>query len=134
MACFDSGFLFKLYWPEPNSQAAFALLQNYLPPAFLSRFNEIEILHVARRKTLLKDASGQPLLTAAQYQAGLAFFEHHLQAGALGFLEVDHDEVFEAAADLSKKHSLHKLVRTADLLHVALMQFGFDHFVTADRQ
>jgi predicted nucleic acid-binding protein len=133
-AYFDSGFLFKLYWPEPNSQAAYALLQNYQPPALLSRFNEVEILHVAQRKTLLKGPSGQPLLTRAQHQAGQALFEQHLRTGALGFLEVDYDEVFDVAADLSKQHGLTKLVRTADLLHVALMEFGFDHFVTADRQ
>ena len=61
-------------------------------------------------------------------------FEQHLQAGQLGFLDVDYDEVFDAAADLSKKHGLITPVRTADLLHVAMMEFGFDHFVTSDRQ
>ena len=133
-AYFDSGFLFKLYWPESNSRAAFALLQQYEPPALLSRFNELEILHVARRKTWLRNASGQLLLTKPQYQAGLALFEHHLQSGQLGFLEVDYDEVFDGVAELSRKHGLTQPVRTADLLHVAMMEFGFDHFVTADHQ
>ena len=133
-AYFDSGFLFKLYWPEPNSPAAFSLLQQYDPPALLSRFNEIEILHVARRKTWLRNPSGQVLLTMPQYHAGLALFEQHFQSGQLGFLEVDYDEVFDAVAALSSKHGLNQPVRTADLLHVAMMEFGFDHFVTADNQ
>ena len=111
-----------------------ALLRHYQPPALLSRLNEVEILHVARRETLLKDATGQPLLTAAQYQAGLALFERHIQNGVLGFVDMDHDEVFDAAVELSRKHGLSKLVRTADLLHIAMMEFGFDEFVTADRQ
>lgn len=131
---FDSGFLFKLYWPEPNSPAAYTLLQQYEPPALLSRFNEIELLHVARRKTWLRNVAGRPLLTLPQFQAGLALFEQHLQTGQLGLLEVDYNEVFDAAAALSKQHGLAQPVRTADLLHVAMMDFGFDQFVTADRQ
>ena len=133
-AYFDSGFLFKLYWPEPNSAAAFTLLQHYDPPALLSRFNEVEILHVARRKTWLRSAAGQPLLTNPQYQAGLGLFEQHLQSGQLGLLDVDYDEAFDVAVALSKQYGLAQPVRTADLLHVAMMEFGFDHFVTADRQ
>jgi predicted nucleic acid-binding protein len=109
-------------------------LQRYQTPALLSRFNEVELLHVARRKTWLRDANGRPLLTLAQHQAGLALFEKHLQTGQLGFLEMDYHEVFDGAVELSKKHGLLKPVRTADLLHVAMMEFGFDHFVTADRQ
>ena len=64
----------------------------------------------------------------------MRLFEQHLEAGTLGFLEVDYDEVFDVAADISKKLGLTKLIRTADLLHVAIMEFGFDLFVTADRQ
>ena len=133
-AYFDSGFRFKLYWPEPNSPAAYTLLQAYDPPTLLSRFNEIEILHVARRKTWLRDASGKPLLAIPQYQAGLALFEQPLQAGQLGLLDVDYDEVFDVALTLSRQHGLAQPVRTADLLHVAMLEFGFDCFVTADRQ
>jgi predicted nucleic acid-binding protein len=133
-AYFDSGFLFKLYWPEANSAAAFTLLQQYDPPALLSRFNEIEMLHVARRKTWLRDAAGQPLLAVAQYQAGLILFEQHLQTGQIGFIDADYDEVFDTANELSRKYGLTQSVRTADLLHVAMMEFGFDHFVTGDRQ
>ncbi|MGO9200353.1 MAG: type II toxin-antitoxin system VapC family toxin [Limisphaerales bacterium] len=133
-AYFDSGFLFKLYWPEANSPAAFALLQQYDPPALLSRFNEIEMLHVARRKTRLRDADGIPLLTTAQYQAGLALLQQHLETGQIGFIDVDYNEVFDIVAELSRKHGFTQPVRTADLLHVAMMELGFDQFVTGDRQ
>jgi hypothetical protein len=61
---FDSGFLFKLYWREPNSPAAFAMLQKFQPPLVMSRFNEIEMLHVARRKTWMVGPSGVPQMTA----------------------------------------------------------------------
>jgi hypothetical protein len=132
-AYFDSGFLFKLYWPEVNSPAAFAMLQQYDPPALLSRFNETEMLHVARRKTWLRDATGQPLPTVAQYQAGLALFEQHLRTGQIGFIDVAYNEVFDAADELSRTFGLSQPFRTADLLHVARMELGFDHFVTGDR-
>ncbi len=57
-----------------------------------------------------------------------------MQSGQLGFLEADYDEVFDVVAELPKKHGLTQPIRTADLLHVAMMEFGFDRFVTADRQ
>jgi predicted nucleic acid-binding protein len=131
---FDSGFLFKFYWREPNSLAALAMLLKFRPPLVLSRFNEIEILHVARRKAWLIGPGGAPQMTTVQFQAGLSLFEHGLKTGVLARLEVDFDEVFDVAADLSRKFGQTIPVKTADLLHVAMMEFGFDEFVTADKQ
>lgn len=133
-AYFDSGFLFKLYWQEANTPAAQTIVLQYQPPILLSRFNEVEMLHVARRKTWLLGTTGQPMLTAAQFQVGLALLEQDLANGIVARLEVDYEEVFDAALELSKKHGLTIPVKTADLLHVAMMEFGFDDFVTADRQ
>jgi predicted nucleic acid-binding protein len=133
-AYFDSGFLFKLYWQETNTAAAQAIVQQYQPPILLSRFNEVEMLHVARRKIWLLGPSGQPLLTPAQFQAGLTLFEQDLAARILAYLEVEYDGVFDAALELSRKHGQTIPVKTADLLHLAIMEFGFDHFVTADKQ
>ena len=133
-AYFDSGFLFKLYWQEANTPDAQAIVLQYTPPIVLSRFNEVEILHVARRKTWLLGPAGQPLLSPAQFQAGLALFEQDLASGILARLEVDYDEVFDVALELSRKHGQTIPVKTADLLHVAMMEFGFDDFVTADKQ
>ncbi len=131
---FDSGFLFKLYWREANSPAALAMLQKFRPPVVMSRFNEIEMLHVARRKTWIIGPGGVPQMTPAQFQAGLSLFEQGLQTGVLARLEVDYDEVFDVASDLSNKFGQTIPVKTADLLHVAMMEFGFDEFVTADKQ
>lgn len=64
-AYFDSGFLFKLYWQEANTPAAQAIVFQYQPPILLSRFNEVEMLHVARRKTWLLGPTSQPLLSAS---------------------------------------------------------------------
>jgi len=133
-AYFDSGFLFKLYWQEANTPAAQALVQNYQPPILLSRFNEVEMLHVGRRKTWLLGPAGQPILTAAQFQAGLALLEQDLANGIVARLEADYEEVFDAALELSRKHGQTIPVKTADLLHVAMMEFGFDDFVTSDKQ
>ena len=133
-AYFDSGFLFKLYWQEANTPAAQAIVLNYQPPILLSRFNEVEMLHVARRKTWLLGPTGQPSLTAAQFQAGLTLLEQDLASGIVARLEVDYEEVFDAALELSRKHGQNIPVKTADLLHVAMMEFGFDDFITADRQ
>ncbi len=133
-AYFDSGFLFKLYWQEGNTPAAQAIVLNYQPPILMSRFNEVEMLHVARRKTWLLGPTGQPSLTAAQFQAGLTLLEQDLASGIVARLEVDYEEVFDAALELSRKHGQTIPVKTADLLHVAMMEFGFDDFITADRQ
>jgi len=133
-AYFDSGLLFKLYWREANTPAAQALVQRYSPPILLSRFNEVEMLHVARRKTWLLGPAGQPLLSATQFQAGLSLFEQDLAAGVLARLLIDYDDVFNKALELSHQHGQTCPVKTADLIHVALMEFGFDHFVTADKQ
>lgn len=133
-AYFDSGFLFKLYWQEANTSAAQAIVLQYAPPILLSRFNEVEILYVARRKTWLTGPTNQPLLSAAQFQAGLALFEQDLTNGILARLEVNYDEVFDVVLDLSRRHGQTLPVKTADLLHVAMMEFGFDDFVTADKQ
>ena len=133
-AYFDSGFLFKLYWQEANTPAAQALLVQYEPPILLSRFNEVEVLHVARRKTWLLGSSGNPLLSVAQFQAGMALWEQDMANGILAYLDIDYDEVFDAALELSRKYGQTIPVKTADLLHVAMMEFGFDDFVTADRQ
>jgi hypothetical protein len=133
-AYFDSGFLFKLYWQEANTPAAQAIVFQYQPPMLLSRFNEVEMLHVARRKTWLIGPTGQPLLSAIQFQAGLALFEQDLAAGIAARLEVDYEEVFDVALELSKKFGQTTPVKTADLMHVAMMEFGFDQFVTADQQ
>ena len=133
-AYFDSGFLFKLYWREANTPAAQTIVQRYAPPILLSRFNEVEMLHVARRKIWLRDANGQPLLSPAQFQAGLTLFEQDLANGILARLDVNYDEVFDVAQELSRQHGQTIPVKTADLLHVAMMEFGFDDFVTADKQ
>jgi len=133
-AYFDSGLLFKLYWQEPNTPAAQTIVLQYQPPILLSRFNEVEMLHVARRKTWLRGPTGQPLLTAAQFQAGLTLLEQDPANGIVARLEVDYEEAFDAALELSRKHGQTIPVKTADLLHVAMMEFGFEHFVTADKQ
>jgi len=126
--------LFKLYWQEPNTPAAQTIVLQYQPPILLSRFNEVEMLHVARRKTWLRGPTGQPLLTAAQFQAGLTLLEQDPANGIVARLEVDYEEAFDAALELSRKHGQTIPVKTADLLHVAMMEFGFEHFVTADKQ
>jgi hypothetical protein len=126
--------LFKLYWQEANTPAAQATLTQYQPPILLSRFNELEMLHVARRKTWLRSPTGAPLLTPAQFQAGFALFELDLANGILARLEVDYDEVYDTALELSRQHGQTIPVKTADLLHVAMMDFGFYEFVTADKQ
>jgi len=109
-------------------------VQNYQPPILLSRFNEIEILHVARRKVWLLGPTGLPLLTQAQLQLGIQLMEQDVSSGVLARLEVSFDEVFDVALNLSRLHGQSVPIRTADLVHVAMMEFGFDEFVTADRQ
>ena len=64
----------------------------------------------------------------------MTLFDQDLANGILARLDVNYDEVFDAAQELSRQHGQTIPVKTADLLHVAIMEFGFDDFVTADRQ
>jgi hypothetical protein len=83
--------LFKLYWQEANTPAAQTIVLNYQPPILMSRFNEVEMLHVARRKTWLLGPTGQPFLTAGQFQAGWTLLEQDLASGIVARLEVDYE-------------------------------------------
>ena len=60
--------------------------------------------------------------------------EQDLANGIVARLEVDYEEVFDAALELSRKYGQTTAVKTADLMHVAMMEFGFDEFVTSDKQ
>ena len=131
---FDSGFLFKLYWRESNSAAAWRRLQDFAPPLLISRFNEIEIVQSARRKTWLRGADGLPQMTGEQFEAGMALFEQGLRRGRIIRQPLDYEAVFDWAGELSRRFGHLHPIKTADLLHVALLEFGFDHLVTADKQ
>jgi len=117
-AYFDSGFLFKLYWREANTAAAQTIVQQSELPLALSRFKELEMVHVARRKTWLTGPTGPPLLSADQFQAGLNLFEQDLANGILTHLQVDYDEVFDAALGLPRKHGQTIPIETAGLLPI----------------
>ncbi len=56
------------------------------------------MLHVARRKTWLPGRTGQPMLSASQFQSGLALLEQDLECGILARLEANYDEVFDACS------------------------------------
>src|SRR5438034_547723 len=86
------------------------------PWALLSRFNEVEMLHVARRKTWLRGRTGQPLLSPAQFQTGLTLLQQDLAGGVVARLEIDYDEVFDTALELSHKYGQTLPIKTADLL------------------
>jgi hypothetical protein len=133
-AYFDGGFLFKLYWQEANTRAAQTIVAQFQPPLPFSRLNEVEMLHVARRKTWLTGTDGKPLLSASQFQLGVVLLQQDLADGILSRFDIDYDQLFDRALGLSSKYGQNLPIKTADLLHVSMMTFGFDCFVTADRQ
>lgn len=54
--------------------------------------------------------------------------------GIVAWLEVDHEELLDTAFEFLPKHERMIPVKTADLLHVAMVKFGFAEMVMSDKQ
>ena len=60
--------------------------------------------------------------------------EKDLKDKILVKMNVNFAELADRALKLSEQYGQNVPIKTIDLLHIAMMQFGFDHFITADKQ
>lgn len=124
----DSSALVPVYVPEQFSARARAVVQaaGQLP------YTALHQLEIANAFELLV---GRGLLTGDEGRAVHGHLRDDIEHRRLLPVSLDLDEVFEAAASLSREHSAKFLTRSLDLLHVAAAHAcGCSTFVSADER
>jgi len=124
---FDTGLLLKLYYVEPNSVKAVALIQSYGQPIVFCGLQQTELRNALYRKCARKE------MTPLQLTKALKDIQSDLDSGVLQMPDIEWREVWMNADRLTSKYALATQCRTLDLLHVAVaMQLGIKIFGTAD--
>lgn len=122
----DSSALVAVYVPERFSDAARSAVQaaGHVP------FTALHRLEVANAFALL---AGRKLLTKDEHRAVLAHLSDDLHHQRLVPVSLDLEQVFSAAAELSRRHTVTFLTRSLDILHVATAHLALcTTFVSAD--
>lgn len=122
----DSSALVPVYVPEQFSASARAVVRaaGQLP------YTALHQLEVANAFELLV---GSGLLTREEGRAIHGHLQDDIEHRRLLPVSLDLDDVFEAAAGLSREHTAKLLTRSLDLLHVAAAHaVGCATFVSAD--
>lgn len=112
-AYFDSGVLAKLHCLEPNTPQAVALVRAEHPPLPFTRWQELEI------KTALRLKAFRAELTDVQLKQSLADFDADLAAGLFQRVNLQEEQLFQVAEQLSSQFVLQTGCRTLDIIHVA---------------
>jgi len=124
---FDTGLLVKLYYDEPNSAKAVALIQSYDKPIVFCGLQQTELRNALYRKCARKE------MTPLQLAETLKAIQSDLDSGVLEIPDVDWPEVWREADRLTAKYALTTQCRTLDVLHVAAAkQLEIKIFGTAD--
>ena len=118
MAYADSSLLLKLYLLEPETPAALAALSSFAGSVIFTPLHRLEIVNAIRRKQALK---------------ALQTLRADLRSGFYLQPPLDWAKVFQRSHRLSRKHASKLLVRSLDLLHVALaLELGTSECLTFD--
>ena len=118
MAYADSSLLLKLYLLKPETPAALAALSSFAGSVIFTPLHRLEIVNAIRRKQALK---------------ALQTLRADLRSGFYLQPPLDWAKVFQRSHRLSRKHASKLLVRSLDLLHVALaLELGTNEFLTFD--
>lgn len=122
----DSSALVPLYVPERFSPYARSAVQN----AGQVPFTALHRLEVPNAFELL---AGRHLITRDECRAILQQLQDDLESGRLLATDLDLEQVFAEAAELSRRHTARFLARGLDLLHVASAHVALCRtFVSAD--
>jgi predicted nucleic acid-binding protein len=127
MRYFDSGLLLKLYFSEPNSERAVALVGTLLRP--------LTGLHRVEMKAAFAQKVGRGEITVAERDRLLAQLASDLVAGAFRPVSSAWDDVFAQAEVMADDFGAATLCRSLDILHVALaLEMGATEFCTFDQR
>jgi predicted nucleic acid-binding protein len=127
----DSSFLVScLYPPDPGYPAAKAFFLRHAEEEWLTcSWSQFETINSLRQ--LSRHKPGPPTTLA---DALRRLFKHWHEAGSFSFEETDTDEAVIEAAQISAAVGSRVRMRSADVLHVALLeQINPDLFVTRDK-
>jgi len=128
MRYFDSGVLLKLYFPEPNSAQAQALVREKGAPVLTS-------LHRLEMKAAMAQRCGRGEITPEEHAQMVADFERDIGTGVFAVVAPAWPAVFADAESLADIHAAQNLCRSMDMLHVALARaLGATELCTFDRR
>jgi predicted nucleic acid-binding protein len=123
----DSSLLLKHYIREPETMAAWQVVNRMQEPLVFTPLHRLEMLNGIRRCAATKK------VTRAQAVRAMLLLRTHVQSGRYTLPVVPWQVVFQRAHHLSRKHARKLLVRSLDLLHVALaLEIGATVFLTFD--
>lgn len=123
----DSSLLLKLYIREPETTAAWQVVNRLQEPLVFTPLHRLEMLNGIRR------CAATQKVTRAQAVRAMLLLRTHVQSGRYTLPAVPWQAVFQRAHHLSRKHARKLLVRSLDLLHVALaLEIGATEFLTFD--
>lgn len=126
---FDTGVLVKLYYREPNSADAMALVNNFETPLPLGVWQELEV------RTALRSRAFRGELSQAKLQAILQQFDADISGGVFQRTPIDPIAVFDEAERLSARFAATIGCRTLDILHVAAaIVLGAAEFISMDQR
>lgn len=127
-AYLDTSFLVSLYSPDANSAAAARAMHASKGESLISTLCELEAANALELRVFRKEISD------AQARASATAFEKDLRDGVFQLHPLT-DEALEKARQLSRQHTAHLGIRTADLLHIApALTLRADHLYTFDQQ
>ncbi len=123
----DSSLLLRLYIREPETMAAWQVVNRMQEPLIFTPLHRLEMLNGIRLFAATKK------VTRAQAVRAMLLLRSHVQSGRYTLPAVPWQTVFQRAHQLSRKHARKLLVRSLDLLHVALaLELGATEFLTID--
>jgi predicted nucleic acid-binding protein len=128
----DTSFLVSWLYPRDvnHAKAARWFATRQSENWIVSPWAEFETINTLRGLVLQN-----PGPRAAAMEARRRYFKHLFRAGPLEREEVDWEEVFKDAHQISASSAMRIKARSADVLHVAILeQIHADVFVTFDKE
>jgi predicted nucleic acid-binding protein len=115
----DTSFLFALYRPQENSQAADAFLRKAREPLHISSLVLLEFRQSARYQAFRFSRDRTQGFSKREAQLMLAVLQENIAGGAVMIVPVDWQEVHSMAEQLSSRFTVSGGHRLLDILHVS---------------
>ena len=115
----DTSFLFALYRPQENSQAADAFLQKAREPLHISSLVLLEFRQSARYQAFRFSENRTQGFSNREAHLMLAVLHENIAGGALMIVPVDWQEVHSIAEQLSSRFTVTGGNRLLDILHLS---------------
>ena len=115
----DTSFLFALYRPQENSQAADAFLQKASEPLHISSLVLLEFRQSARYQAYRFSRDRTQGFSKREAQLMLAVLQENIGAAAIMIVPVDWQDVHSTTEQLSSRFTVTGGHRLLDILHLS---------------